>query len=196
MENKKVLVKDISLSNCHLSCHPEALNPYQLSERFRYQYLNELHKLPLNSIQQIQFLDPIHVVFDKKHSNKKAQYKFFSGWFWLSLCRELKIKEVRVILHQEEDGEFIEQASWLYLLACELKCMNRKLGLGQLSQTMEYAPKHIIKTVLGECYSYSSTQIIQNISAESSDVLKTQIKKLSPKVSVKKSIFDELLGGN
>lgn len=194
MENKKVLVKDISLSNCRISCHSIALNSYKLSEKFRYQYLSELHRLPSNSIQQIQFLDPIHVVFNKKKSNEKGQYKFFSGWFWLSLCRELKIKEVRVILHQEEDGDFIEHASWLYLLACELKCMNRKVGLGQLSQAMEYAPKHIMKTFLGECYSYSPTQIIQNISTESSDVLKTQVKKLSPKISVKKSIFDELLG--
>ena len=198
--NNKVTIKNISLVKSHVSCHFGALESYQLSERTRYQYLKQLNKLPVDTIQQLQALEPLHVVvcktIDKKNNKKSTQYKFFSGWFWLLLCREKNIKEVKVILHQEQGIAHIKQAAWVYLLACELKCMHRKTGLGQLSQVVEQAPIDLRKSLLGDCYSWSSSQVIQTLSQESSDAVRIQTKKLSSVSIVKKSIFDELIRGN
>jgi len=192
MNRKKVTIKKIALSNSQLVCHPAALKSYHLSNKFRYQYLNQLNKLPLETIKQIQLLDPIHVVHQNELGNKK-QFYFFSGWFWLLLCRELNINEITIILHQNIETTFIEEASWLYILVCEMKCMNRKVGLGQLSTMVNDAPNSVIKTILGDHYSYSSTTTIENISNESRDVLQGQVKNLSSLVNTKKSILDELL---
>jgi len=199
-DNTKVTIKNISLLKSHLSCHAMAVASYKLSEKSYYQYRKQLSKLPTETIQQFQDLEPIHVVlkqFVDMESNKKTtQYKFFSGWFWLLLCREKNIKEVRVILHTKDDFAYIEQASWSYLLACELKCMHRNTGLAQLSKAIELVPKDLRKALLGEHYSWSSSKIVQKLSGESNKVLSAQIKNISPQVAIKRSIFDELITEN
>ena len=200
MITQKVTIKNISLLKSHLSCHTKAVESYKLSEKSYYQYRKQLSKLPTETIQQFQDLEPIHAVLkqfvDTENDKKITQYKFFSGWFWLLLCREKNIKEVRVILHTKDDLAYIEQASWSYLLACEFKCKHRNTGLAQLSKAIEHVPKDLRKTLLGEHYSWSSSKIIQRLSGESNKVLSAQIKNISPQVAIKRSIFDELITEN
>lgn len=206
--SKKVTIKNISLNKSHLSCHHKAVKSYKLSERFYYQYRKQLSKLPDETIEKFQDLEPLHVTSKvvtikkinkktkKETSVKKTQYKFFSGWFWLLLCREKNIKEVRVILHFEGDLSCIEQASWLYLLSCEFKTLHRNRGLAQLSEAIEQVPKGFRKSLLGEHYSWSPSRIIQNLSSETNKVISAQIDKKTSDIKMKTSIFDELIRGD
>lgn len=200
MYKRKGSLRDISLDKYPLYCHPEALTAYQLSEKYSYQYIEQLDKLPSDTIKKLQYLEPIHVAtvkhFDKKSSKYKIHYQFFSGWFWLSLCRKKDIKKVRVIVYPDDNKHYFEEVSWLYMLACEFTCMNKKIGLGQMHQTMEQLPKPLKKQLLGDSYSWSSNQTIQNLSNENAKKIRAQADKLTLKTSPKKSILDELLKGN
>ena len=200
MLSNKNSSKKINLTRTQLYCHPDALNAFKLSNKFKYSYLKQLEELPTETIEKLSYLEPIHVVvsknLDKKRGSSQSHYQFFSGWFWLPLCRKKGVNELKIIIHSQLESSLIEEFSWLYMLSCEFKCMQKSLALGQMYQAIEQLKSHQKKELFGKQYSWSSNKIIQNLTLESFITIKRQAKQIPRSNHHKVSIFDQLLKGS
>ena len=141
----------------------------------------------------LQALDPLHVI--KMHGKG---FEFFAGWHWLSICRQLNINNIAVIVYSEIVKDELQKIAWSYLLANQLKSFHRHHNLAQLTHYLEVMPHHVRKKLLS-LYSTSSPQkLVENLGRESRSAIRNQQKHfILPKALVSnKSIREKLTEGN
>ncbi len=160
-------IKKPILKNISIECHAEALRAFAIMKDYKYQY--EQLQLSRESVRRLQTFEPVHVV-----EISRNHYLFFSGWFWLSYCRQLDIKNITVIVHELIEKEEIKEVAWAYALNNQLKSFHRHNNLAQLKHYFDSMPDNIKKTLLSPLRTNSSQILIQQLSHESRSAIRNQ----------------------
>ena len=188
---KSLNIKKTSLKNISIECHAEALPAFMIEKDYKYQY--QQLDFSKDIIQLLQGFNPLHVI-----QVSRNEYKFFSGWFWLSYCRHLNCDKITIIVHSEMEQYDIQQAAWSYLLSNQFQTFHRRNNLAQLSHYLDSMPDHYKISLLSSMGTSSSQVMIQKLSNESRSAVRNQKKHLdnSDPPTNKLSIREQLTKGS
>lgn len=160
-------IKTPVLKKISIECHDQALRPYMLAKDYKLQY--EQLSLSKESMQLFQSNHPLHVIQISKNT-----YKFFSGWFWLSYCRDFNCDKITMIVYSKIELYELKQAAWAYLLSSQFQSFNRHNNLVQLKHYFDSMPDHIKKSLLSSQGTNSSQVMVQQLSNESRSAVRNQ----------------------
>jgi hypothetical protein len=187
-------VKFISVKRTKLFCHPKAQEAYRHSRSIRTyaqggsNSLNNKPNLDVAFASNAQQLNPL---FALRGIDKELM--FFAGWYWYDKCLSLSVDSVLVIEYAAISELNPCALAWQYLLSQHLYDMHREDSLMQFVSLIEHIPKELRRSLFAKQYSSSSLKMVENITGESRQSIRTQTEKnTNVKQRTQLSILDEL----
>ena len=139
----KVTMVQKSLSKVILSCHPAAVEVYEIKKYLKKQF--DVGMIEASFFEYGQFLSPICVI-DKGNAN----YEYFAGFEMLQALQSKGVAKVTLAVFDIEDSELIENLAFSSICDVALHSLNKKSCLSDFYINLKLrAPLRLLDKFFG-----------------------------------------------